>query len=648
MRKREAGNDREKRESNNKKLKEAGRLEKANQELGRELARVQGVQRSLEENMEAYLKEMKEVREVNSVLQSKLQRAEMEKRDDGRRKMSVSAQSERADNLKTIQTATVQVDSKLEKLHGLISELTAKSRIMIDEANNVLSDDPLVEGNIFEVKQDISHLNRLAEEVNREDRSRRAIKTYDLGSLENINAKKDGDGSPEKLKTYIEKQAANKQKKSLFVPMQKPEHSEVSNAASLRKPAQKTYQNTQEHPNINTDMRIGSDYSSSVRETSRPGTKNTGQRQPVPFVKQATERSYPIPKLSMDSRAVYTQTNPLLLNDFMGKLSLIKQEMVQQVVEYDLEDAILQIILDMLILFNSKELSMKRNIKFLKSLLVNENISLLQDATNNGQRIEEELVMYIKRIQNSETANKLDYGNLVLEKNRMTKDDSMATNHLKKSRSSWLTNSPGKTKKEDPEERSRNAHEAKLISPEEANPNLQMYKEKYINKLRKEKNGSKLKNEGITQTLVGFGIPNHTKRAVTKRVSTEAYEYDHSQTTEHMIRRLFEHLMKDRTDVQKYHKYPFKSVEEISSFIDRQGEMEKGFYGDEAITSYEYFKKKYIEIIEKHKGCGVVCPHLVRFYTRIGFNPHAGDQQFTRIPVHIIDRIIFGEMDELL
>jgi len=397
-------------------------------------------------------------------------------------------------------------------------------------------------------------------------------------------------------------------------------------------------------------------------------------KNPVYFQPQPVPTSYkeiPVLHAKPPGRNIFTQTDSLDSEQlFFETLPDTKLQLIKMVMNLNLEKESMFTIREILQKFSNSEPSTKRNISFINSLLDNENIGLLQDATNNGETIEKELVIYIKKIQNADMqGNKVELAKQMLDEGRMTRDDSMAHSYQrKKTRILGGSNQPKSDLVIDPmikqETEKQNVEEIKeALEDLVVNQNLQAYKNKYIENLKKEHSPSKskqsLQSEARAREREQRLRERLAKKSREKQPKAPLIEPNPVRTDEDTIIRLYQYLTKAKGYLKKFHKYPFRSVETLETAY-KEGTLDTDLQSSllaapiptgelATITTFDYFKKRFLEVVAVHKACGDMCPHLRRFYERIGFDPYMPDASLeVHIPRVTIDKIILGDIEQFV
>jgi len=111
-----------------------------------------------------------------------------------------TAAPDKTDKINVIHSVSLKVDDKLERLHVLINDLTRQSRIMIDASNNIITDHPFVENDLYEVREDLHNLNKLKDEANATQKNSNFKKATVADELTNLNLQKNAKPQPELLK----------------------------------------------------------------------------------------------------------------------------------------------------------------------------------------------------------------------------------------------------------------------------------------------------------------------------------------------------------------------------------------------------------------------------------------------------------------
>jgi hypothetical protein len=149
------------------------------------------------------------------------------------------------------------------------------------------------------------------------------------------------------------------------------------------------------------------------------------------------------------------------------------------------------------------------------------------------------------------------------------------------------------------------------------------------------------------------------------------------------IKKLYDHLHQPK-NLKMWYKYPFQSINSLkkinqtardritaenglvqtsrSSLSTQNGIFEASNFLANSMTAklnspfvldpskqlnFDQFSQQFRQFQSKHEGCGPMCPHLKKFYEKIGFDKARNEFKDMKIPKFIIDKIILGEMDEI-
>lgn len=649
---------------------EKGKLEAEKQQMKQQASQSNQVKAMLEKDLEKAMAKIAELSGQVNMSQTRVRQMEQER--DKNSSMMLSAGDLREEKLKTeklnhIHSATVKVDDKLEKLHLLIADLAKNSRITIDQSNNIVTDHPFVERDMYEIRDDLNSLNKLKDESAFLSKK---LPKQNLGPLNNLNLKKQPEPAPELLKPAKPKQ----DRPSMLVPR----GSEVGPFTSSR--------HLLTHMDSGSNMRPESRWddnsmmSDKMARLKSRGDDGLGSPRDVGYsVKQPSAfqvaSTTPTNQAAAETKHKWTQTEPLGVDFFLVSLEEAKQKLIRFILTMKVELDQVVMMREVLEILARQDPSAKRNLKFIRKLLSNDNIGLLQDATNDGETIQTELVMYIKKLQGVEMqGNKVEVADMMMERNRMTKDDSMALNHLRRKKTTGLyagsgQDSPRKpTNEEDslikkPEGPTAEELEAALKDVGK-NSQLQQRQEKYLEGLRKSKNlkSMTVKEDPTLKRSMEHLTDRSFKRKPTKPSQPSSLQLvDFDVSDEEIIRKLYEHLSKFQAkSMPKFHKYPFKSIDQLGQELGPDASMAlqaarshaDGLSTSElmTITTYDHFKKRFLDIVQIHKACdSKMCSHLLRFYERVGFNPHKPpEEREKQLPKFVIDQIMFGELDEFV
>ena len=639
----------------------------------------------LENERNSLYNERNKLRDENFALSNRVSALESQLREEKNKRVVTSTDSrvgpDKTDKINVIHNVSLKVDNKLEKLHLLISDLTQSSRIMIDKENNIITDHPFVEGDMYEVRDDISNLNKLNAEANKLNKSGN-FKTYDT-ALDKLTLQKNGKPNPALLNKYV------KPRNSLMpIPgKQSTQPIQLRSSSKQSLPADKSLSRLEPSERMEDELsyarmstqksRGGEDRPLEIIMDGSPKSNSGAPVKYSPFVPDFKPR-----REVMINK--YTQTDPYTLDEFINTLEDSRRRLVNMVLNMKVEPELMSSVEMILGKLAAVESTRKRNINFVSKLLENDKIGLLQDATNEGENIEEELVIYIKKLQKKDQpSNKIDLANQILETKRMNKDDSMAHSHFrKKGRGTLLPGQLGdgfnpsskntlkfEEKKMDNLVNEVNKGMTNLLHP---TPKLEELQTQYMDKYKSSPSKT-IKHDRSPKSMTSYdwnAKSQERKSKIAREKSQKSSKLDLIEmkyaNDDEMIIKLYEYVSHSKGYTPRYHKYPFKSVNRISQDLKAKGGPSHldDLMPDLAdlammpqatelmtITNFDYFKKRFVEILQVHKACGgSMCPHLVRFYERIGFDPSlANDRtQDISLPKTVIDRIVLGDIDGMI
>lgn len=286
-----------------------------------------------------------------------------------------------------------------------------------------------------------------------------------------------------------------------------------------------------------------------------------------------------------------------------------------------------------------------RHLDFINNLLLNDNLKLLEDVTNDGKMINDDLVIYIKKLRNERKGTKFE-GNIKQKifNSRMSTQDNMALNKGK-------NNLPQRMNTLDTRRR-RNNFQSSLKKKNTMSPGKPQGRK---GKSKMPALLPKMKSDYLKNLNNKIKIKLEKTEKEISSESEELSSKSEMDPQENFIKKIYNHLHLKSKKMKFWYKYPFKSIRDFNK-KNKYGLLGSGSLSHRNILSdsrnqpnFEQFKSGFKDYLQRHSSCGDNCIHLQRFYDRIGFDPSnkGGARKKIDIPKFIIDKIILGDLDNV-